>query len=147
MPLFSVIFGEVMNSFGLNLFDPDALSSQVAANVPKFIYLGIGAFAASFLQTYFLVYSAVRQVNRMRATYLRHVLRQDVAFFDTDGTSGSLLQGLNEDCAAVQAAIGEKLAVFSMMMSIAITGIAIGETLSALQRERADGSGVRLPPR
>jgi hypothetical protein len=29
------------------------------------------------------------------------VLRQDVAFFDVDATSGGLLQGLNEDSIAV----------------------------------------------
>ncbi len=37
------------------------------------------------------------QSNRLRARYLAAVLRQDVAFFDTQATTGGLLQGLNED--------------------------------------------------
>lgn len=34
--------------------------------------------------------------------YLKAVLRQDVEYFDTQATTGSLLQGLNEDGTAIQ---------------------------------------------
>jgi ABC-type multidrug transport system fused ATPase/permease subunit len=127
MPLFTIVFGDVLNSFGLNLFDPTALAASVNHQVPRFVYLGIGAFFASFIQTFFLVYPSVRQANRMRGNYLRTVLGQDAGYFDTDGTAGCLLQGLNEDCATVQAAIGEKLSMFAFMMSTAVAGIVIGE--------------------
>jgi ATP-binding cassette subfamily B (MDR/TAP) protein 1 len=61
--------------------------------------------------------------------YLKSVLQQDIAYFDTFGTSGALLQGLNEDCMKVQAAIGEKVSMFLFMSSTAISGITIGTLL------------------
>ena len=128
MPVFSIIFGNVLNAIGLNIFDPDALKNEVASQVPNFMYLGIASAIAAFLQTFFLVYSSVRQANRIRGAYLASVLRQDVGFFDTKGTSGVLLQGLNEDCSTVQAAIGEKVSMFVFMMSTAISGIVIAFT-------------------
>jgi ATP-binding cassette subfamily B (MDR/TAP) protein 1 len=128
MPVFSIIFGNVLNAIGLNIFDPNALKNEVNSQVPNFMYLGVASAVAAFLQTFFLVYSSVRQANRMRGAYLSSVLRQDVGFFDTKGTSGLLLQGLNEDCSTVQAAIGEKVSMFVFMMSTAISGIAIAFT-------------------
>ncbi|KAG7669217.1 hypothetical protein Ndes2526B_g05515 [Nannochloris sp. 'desiccata'] len=128
MPVFSIIFGNVLNAIGLNIFDPDALKNEVASEVPNFMYLGVASAVAAFLQTFFLVYSSVRQANRMRGAYLASVLSQDVGFFDTKGTSGLLLQGLNEDCSTVQSAIGEKISMFVFMMSTAISGIAIAFT-------------------
>ncbi len=127
MPLFTVVFGDVLNSFGLNLYNPSALADSVNHQIPRFVYSGIGAFFASFIQTFFLVYPSVKQANRMRGLYLRTVLGQDVGYFDTDGTAGYLLQGLNEDCATVQVAIGEKLSMFAFMMATAVAGIVIGE--------------------
>ena len=125
MPLFTVIFGDILNAIGLNIFNPSALKSQVSTTVPKFMYLGAAALVASIFQTFFLVAPSVRQVNRLRATYLRRVLVQDVSFFDTEGTSGFVLQGLNEDCLAVQTAIGERLSMFVFMISTAAAGLII----------------------
>jgi ATP-binding cassette subfamily B (MDR/TAP) protein 1 len=128
MPVFSIIFGNVLNAIGLNIFDPGALKNEVDLQVPNFMYLGVASAVAAFLQTFFLVYSSVRQANRLRGAYLASVLSQDVGFFDTKGTSGLLLQGLNEDCSTVQAAVGEKVSMFVFMMSTAISGIAIAFT-------------------
>lgn len=44
------------------------------------------------------------QSNRLRQRYLAAVLRQDVGFFDTQATTGGLLQGLNEDSLVRRAA-------------------------------------------
>lgn len=64
---------------------------------------------AGFLQQFCWMYASVRQTNRLRRRYLAAVLRQDVAFFDTQATTGGLLQGLSEDALAVQQAINEKV--------------------------------------
>lgn len=42
-----------------------------------------GAGVAGFLQQFCWSYTSVRQTNRLRRRYLTAVLRQDVAFFDT----------------------------------------------------------------
>lgn len=71
--------------------------------------------------------TGVRQANRIRHAYLASVLRQEVAFFDTDTTSGKLLHGLNEDTATIQNGIGEKVGNFVHHVSTVLVGLAIGE--------------------
>jgi ABC-type multidrug transport system fused ATPase/permease subunit len=53
--------------------------------------------------------SGSRQATRLRQRYLAAVLRQDAAYFDVHARSGELMQGLNEDTAAIQLGIGEKV--------------------------------------
>eukprot|EP00879_Flechtneria_rotunda_P033825 GHRR01037634.1.p1 GENE.GHRR01037634.1~~GHRR01037634.1.p1 ORF type:complete len:119 (-),score=30.78 GHRR01037634.1:337-693(-) len=71
--------------------------------------LSVGAFVAGWLQQFCWMYSSVRQTNRLRGMYLRGILRQDIGFFDTQATTGGLLQGLNEDSLAIQQAISDKV--------------------------------------
>ena len=70
--------------------------------------------------------AGVRQANRIRHAYLASVLQQEVAFFDTDTSSGKLLNGLNEDTVTIQNAIGEKVGNFVHHLSTFLVGIAIG---------------------
>ena len=70
----------------------------------------------------------VRQANRIRHAYLASVLQQEVAFFDTDTSSGKLLNGLNDDTVTVQNAIGEKVGNFVHHLATCLVGIAIGQT-------------------
>lgn len=72
--------------------------------------------------------SGVRQANRMRHAYLASVLKQEVAFFDTDTSSGKLLHGLNEDSVTVQNAISEKAGNFIHHIFTFLVGIAIGRS-------------------
>jgi len=134
-PVFTIIFGDILDDIAINYYvfrNTEALTESVSATVPKFMYLGVGGMVAAFLQVFFLIYSSIRQTNRIRETYLKTVLQQDIGYFDTFGTSGALLQGLNEDCMKVQAAIGEKVSMFLFMSSTAISGIAIGMLLYLL---------------
>lgn len=60
----------------------------VAADVAVLLLLLLimcssGAGVAGFLQQFCWSYTSVRQTNRLRRRYLTAVLRQDVAFFDT----------------------------------------------------------------
>ena len=66
-----------------------------------------------------------RQTSRIRQRYLQAVLRQDVEFFDTQATTGSLLEGLNEDGNAVQQAISEKVGDFLQHTATFTVGYAI----------------------
>lgn len=70
--------------------------------------------------------AGVRQGNRIRHAYLAAVLQQEVAFFDTDTSSGKLLNGLNEDTLAIQSAISEKVGNFVHHLCTFLVGIAIG---------------------
>jgi ATP-binding cassette subfamily B (MDR/TAP) protein 1 len=59
--------------------------SQIAL---RFLYVAIGATVAGYLQQACWSYTSVRQANRMRRMFLEAVLRQEIAFFDTEATTG-----------------------------------------------------------
>ncbi|KAM3239987.1 hypothetical protein ACQJBY_053588 [Aegilops geniculata] len=96
--LMLVVFGDAINSFG------ESTTSTVLPAVTKvvlnFVYLGIGIAVASFLRE--------RQSARIRSLYLKSVLRQDIAFFDTEMTTGEAVSRMSSDPVIIQDALGEK---------------------------------------
>ena len=50
-----------------------------------------------------------RQSARIRAKFLRAVLRQDVAFFDTETSTGDVIARMSGDILLVQEGMGEKV--------------------------------------
>jgi ATP-binding cassette subfamily B (MDR/TAP) protein 1 len=50
-----------------------------------------------------------RQSARIRSFYLQSVLRQDIAFFDTEMTTGEAVSRMSSDTVIVQDALGEKV--------------------------------------
>lgn len=96
--------------------------------VLNFIYLGIGTAVASFLRKWnfhpilrmhvslhFLpevacwTMAGERQSARIRSLYLKSVLRQDIAFFDTEMTTGEAISRMSSDTVIIQDALGEKV--------------------------------------
>ncbi|GIL45935.1 hypothetical protein Vafri_3054 [Volvox africanus] len=125
LPLFAIFFGEFTDAFGIGP-DQSGFLHMVSKLALKFLYLGIGAIVASYLEAAIWMYTGNRQANRLRTRFLAAVLRQDVAFFDVQSTTGGLVQGLNEDSIDVQNAISEKLGAFLHHSSTFITGFVIG---------------------
>jgi ATP-binding cassette subfamily B (MDR/TAP) protein 1 len=109
-PMFAIIFAQFTTVFA----DPMAgdFMGQVNQVALYFLYLSIAACVAAFFQASMWMWTGHRQTSRIRQMYLQAVLRQDVEFFDTQTTTGSLLEGLNEDGNAVQQAISEKVGDF-----------------------------------
>jgi ABC-type multidrug transport system fused ATPase/permease subunit len=50
-----------------------------------------------------------RQAARIRSLYLKSVLRQEIAFFDVELTTGQIVTRMSGDTVLVQDAIGEKV--------------------------------------
>lgn len=53
--------------------------------------------------------SGERQAARIRGLYLESLLRQDVAFFDTETTTGEVIGRMSGDTILIQSALGEKV--------------------------------------
>lgn len=53
-----------------------------------------------------------RSAHRIRTEYLRAVLRQNVAFFDTEITTSDIMHGLSSDVAQIQEVMSEKVVSF-----------------------------------
>ncbi|KAG6497791.1 hypothetical protein ZIOFF_045697 [Zingiber officinale] len=104
MPLMTIVFGELINAFGSS--DKDSIVREV---VVKFIYLGAGAAAASFLQVACWMVSGERQAARIRCLYLKAILRQEIEFFDNESTTGEVISRMSGGTILIQDAIGEKV--------------------------------------
>lgn len=81
LPIMTIIFGDLVNSFGNNQTDTSVLVDQVSKVALKFVYLGIGAAVASYLEISCWMITGERQAARIRSLYLKTILRQDVPFF------------------------------------------------------------------
>ncbi|WVZ69167.1 hypothetical protein U9M48_018000 [Paspalum notatum var. saurae] len=66
-----------------------------------------------------------RQATRIRSLYLKSVLRQDIAFFDVEMTTGQVVSRMSGDTVLVQDAIGEKVGKFLQLVATFIGGFVI----------------------
>jgi hypothetical protein len=79
--------GRHADAFGAGPDKPDFLD-KVSNLALKFLYLGIAAIVGSYLEAAVWMYTGNRQANRLRTRFSAAVLRQDVAFFDVQSTTG-----------------------------------------------------------
>ncbi|KQK05461.1 ABC transporter B family member 11 isoform X2 [Brachypodium distachyon] len=77
--------------------------------IMNFIYLGIGAGLASALQVSCWTITGERQAARIRALYLKAILRQDIEFFDKEMSTGQVVERMSGDTFLIQDSIGEKV--------------------------------------
>ncbi|KMT03250.1 hypothetical protein BVRB_8g197930 [Beta vulgaris subsp. vulgaris] len=124
MPLMAIIFGELVDSFGENQNTKHIIHvvSQVSL---KFVYLAIGVAIAAFLQVACWMVTGERQAARIRKLYLKAILRQDIAFFDKETSTGEVIGRMSGDTVLIQDAMGEKVGKFLQMISTFIGGFII----------------------
>ncbi|KAL6755759.1 MDR-like ABC transporter [Haematococcus lacustris] len=118
-PIFAVLVKDSTNTFG----NPGAdFMSDIRQLTLSFVWLALGTMVGSYLQASMWMWAGNRQTSRLRRQYLHAVLRQNVAYFDTQATTGTLLQGFDSDCAAVEAAISEKTGHFIQHCTTFVAG-------------------------
>mmetsp|Transcript_13373 Transcript_13373/g.23679 ORF Transcript_13373/g.23679 Transcript_13373/m.23679 type:complete len:1466 (-) Transcript_13373:839-5236(-) len=128
LPCFSILFGEFTDAFG-HIDDRQHFIHVVKHLSLQFLCLGLGAFGAAYMDVALWTWSGNRQTSRLNQKYLRSILNQDIAFFDTSKTgTGGLLQGLNQDSVDVQMAISEKVGQLLKHTSTFIAGFVIAFT-------------------
>ncbi|KAH7655238.1 Xenobiotic-transporting ATPase protein [Dioscorea alata] len=124
LPLTTLLFGNLINSFGGNKNDHSVLH-QVSKVALQFVYLAIGAGVASFLQVACWMATGERQAARMRNLYLQAILRQEIAFFDKEANTGEIVGRLSGDTILIQDAMGEKAGKFIQLISTFIGGFTV----------------------
>uniref|UniRef100_A0A2N9G6V4 Uncharacterized protein n=1 Tax=Fagus sylvatica TaxID=28930 RepID=A0A2N9G6V4_FAGSY len=120
MPLMTVLFGELTDSFGGN--QNDHVVDVVSKVCIKFMYLAVGAAVAAFLQVACWMVTGERQAARIRNLYLKTILRQDVAFFDKETNTGEVVGRMSGDTVLIQDAMGEKVGKFVQLISTFVGG-------------------------
>ncbi|KAF8670749.1 hypothetical protein HU200_050414 [Digitaria exilis] len=118
-PLMTFILGDVIDAFA------SVVVHRVSKVIMNFVYLGIGAGLASTLQISCWTITGERQAARLRAMYLKAILRQDIAFFDMEMSTGQVTERMAGDTFLIQDAIGEKVGKSIQLLSTFIGGFII----------------------
>ncbi|XP_076935841.1 ABC transporter B family member 21-like [Bidens hawaiensis] len=124
MPLMTILFGDLLNSFGENQNNDDVVDAVSKVSL-KFVYLAVGCGVASFLQVALWMITGERQAARIRNLYLKTILRQDVSFFDKETNTGEVVGRMSGDTVLIQDAMGEKVGKFTQLMATFIGGFVI----------------------
>ncbi|CAN6237389.1 unnamed protein product [Urochloa humidicola] len=131
LPVMLVIGSHIFNDTGNG---PDRLhnfSSKMNENARNVLFLAVANWIMAFLEAYCWTRTAERQSSRMRARYLRAVLRQDVEYFDLNAgsTSSEVITSISNDTLVVQDALSEKVPNFVMNVSMFLGSYLVGFAL------------------
>ncbi|ODV91348.1 hypothetical protein CANCADRAFT_3056 [Tortispora caseinolytica NRRL Y-17796] len=127
LPLMTLLFGNVTGEFSDFTLDPTAATDfqgTISDYSLYFVYLAIGTLVVSFASTFLTVYLGEILTNRIRVNYLKAVLRQNIAFFDSVG-SGEITTRIITDTDLIQRAISEKVSVLVSSFAGLVSGVII----------------------
>ncbi|XP_006303137.2 ABC transporter B family member 11 [Capsella rubella] len=124
LPLMTLLFGDLIDSFGKNQNSEDIVD-VVSKVCLKFVYLGLGTLGAAFLQVACWMITGERQAARIRSTYLKTILRQDIGFFDVETNTGEVVGRMSGDTVLIQDAMGEKVGKFIQLISTFVGGFVL----------------------
>lgn len=124
MPLFSVLFGQIINSL-----NADQLEKNIQALCLQLMGVSIVAGVSAYFQFSLANVTAVRQVRAMRRAYVAALLRQDMAWYDAN-PPGDLAARLVEDSVAIEDGMGSKFSLLSQSFATFIAGITVAFSLS-----------------
>ncbi len=85
LPIFTILFADFVDTFGKPGADFTAAINKLSLS---FTILAIVAGVAAFAEAAFWMLSGTRITNRLRQRYLSGLLKQEVAYFDTEQTTG-----------------------------------------------------------
>ncbi|KAL3723208.1 hypothetical protein ACJRO7_035395 [Eucalyptus globulus] len=119
-PLVLFVTSQLMNNIGsASSMDPALFRHSMNKNALVLLYIACGLSFACFLEGYCWTRTGERQAARMRARYLRAVLRQDVTYFDMHVTSTSdIVTSVSSDSLVIQDVLSEKVPNFLVNISL-----------------------------
>lgn len=123
-PMFALLFGTILDS--LYSPDPSSISSAMDQVALYFVYIGLASFFLSVLQTGFVTIAAERQIGRVREAYLGSLLRQEVAYFETDQDPAEVATQLTEDTVTMLEGVNENVTNGLQAIGASLVGIAVG---------------------
>ncbi|CAA7056186.1 unnamed protein product [Microthlaspi erraticum] len=124
LPLMTLLFGDLIDSFGQNQNNKDIVD-LVSKVCLKFVYLGLGTLGAAFLQVACWMITGERQAARIRSMYLKTILRQDIGFFDVETNTGEVVGRMSGDTVLIQDAMGEKVGKFIQLVGTFVGGFVL----------------------
>lgn len=126
MPVFFLLFGDLVNGFGKNQANLSKMTDEVSKYSLYFVYLGLVVCISSYAEIACWMHTGERQSGALRRKYLEAVLKQDVGFFDTDARTGDIVFSVSTDTLLVQDAISEKVGNFIHYLATFLAGLVVG---------------------
>lgn len=116
LPLTLFVTSRLMNNIGgASLSSSQIFLDNINKNAKTLCFIACGVWVACFLEGYCWTRTGERQAARMRARYLKAVLRQDVGYFDLHVASTSeVITSVSNDSLVIQDVLSEKLPNFLM---------------------------------
>ncbi|KAL0435361.1 UNVERIFIED_CONTAM: ABC transporter B family member 11 [Sesamum radiatum] len=127
LPLMTLLFGELANSFGQNA-ETKRVVDEVSKVSLKYVYLALGSGVAASSQVACWVITGERQAARIRNSYLRAILRQDVGYYDRETNTGEIIERMSTDTIILQDAMGQKVGKFLQLSASFFGGFVIAFT-------------------
>ncbi|KAK0729902.1 ABC transporter type 1, transmembrane domain-containing protein [Lasiosphaeris hirsuta] len=87
-PFIALIYGVLVGAFGdyaVGSVEADEMWSNLSTYSLYYVYLAIAIFVVIYISTVGFYYSGERIIRALRNAYLKAILRQSMAFFDTHG--------------------------------------------------------------
>ncbi|XAR71206.1 Xenobiotic-transporting ATPase [Bertholletia excelsa] len=115
MPVTFLVMKMIFNKIGSSTSGAtgDGFVEAINKNALLLCYVASAQWLACFVEGYCWTRTSERQASRMRARYLRAVLRQDVGYFDLHVTSTTeAITCISNDSLVIQDVISEKIPVF-----------------------------------
>ncbi|KAL6629034.1 hypothetical protein ACP70R_028799 [Stipagrostis hirtigluma subsp. patula] len=126
-PVMLLITSRVFNDLGSGPGLLLQFSSKINENARNLLFLAVANWVMAFLEGYCWARTAERQASRMRARYLRAVLRQDVEYFDLNaGSTSEVVTSVSNDSLVVQDVLSEKVPNFVMNFAMFLGSYAVG---------------------
>ncbi|XP_043704107.1 ABC transporter B family member 15-like [Telopea speciosissima] len=121
-PIMLFITSNIMNNFGTAPnTDSHVFVHNINKNAVDLLYLAVACWFVSFLEGYCWTRTGERQATRMRARYLKAVLRQEVGYFDLQVSStAEVITSVSGDSLVIQDVISEKVPNFLMNVAMFI---------------------------
>ncbi|GFP90363.1 ABC transporter b family member 19 [Phtheirospermum japonicum] len=135
MPVFFLLFGQMVNGFGKNQMDLHKMTHEVSKYALYFVYLGLVVCFSSyavlkqdvgFFDTDARTGDIVFSVSTDTLLVQDAISEKDVGFFDTDARTGDIVFSVSTDTLLVQDAISEKVGNFIHYLSTFLAGLVVG---------------------
>lgn len=127
----TIVFGQFtgkFSDFALGSTAPDEFRDDVDYFVLWFIYLFIGKFVLTYVATTTITISGIRTTRVLRQSFLEHLLRTEIWYFDAANISSPATQ-ITTNVTRINQGISEKLALLiqglAMFFSAFIVAIAV----------------------
>ncbi|KAL1651601.1 hypothetical protein SLS61_005263 [Didymella pomorum] len=127
LPLMDLVFGKFVtafNGFSVGTISSADYRSQVNKYSLYFVYLFVGKFACVYVHSVLISIAAIRTTKALRIDFIKHILRQNIAYFDSDAAASVTVQATTNGN-NVNNGISEKLTITVQGVSTFVTAFIV----------------------